>query len=99
MEYRQHDFNVLGARSGIKSFMGRLHLIRSGWYKNQILLASQLADIAGLNDPLKIHFNKLISMNNSFCRSICLTLFCLKHGRRKVSDRAVLVAAALFGFV
>jgi rhamnosyltransferase len=41
IDYRQHPNNVWGAL-GVKSYLKRWRLLRSGWYRNQIILISEL---------------------------------------------------------
>jgi rhamnosyltransferase len=54
MLYRQHTNNQFGANSGVKALLGRLSLLKSGWYRGEVnKISSLLADkIPGL--PFKI---------------------------------------------
>ena len=45
MRYRQHSNNQFGANTGVKALMGRLSLLRSGWYRHEVnKISSLLAD-------------------------------------------------------
>ena len=51
MMYRQHDFNELGANSGITASLSRLKKISDGWYRNQVIL---IGTLVGARDSLPI---------------------------------------------
>lgn len=42
MRYRQHDKNQVGANRGLAAIRHRLRLLRSGWYRSQIMLIASL---------------------------------------------------------
>jgi rhamnosyltransferase len=44
MRYRQHEDNQVGINKGWKATFRRLSLLRSGWYKEQVLLIAQLVN-------------------------------------------------------
>ena len=36
IRYRNHECNVIGANLGIKAYLKRYSMIKSGWYKEQV---------------------------------------------------------------
>lgn len=95
MKYRQHAANDTGARVALSGIKLRLRLIKNGWYVcqiNLILNFLRALDKSSLNSNVLI--NKLISIKS---RKVPLVFFLVKNGRRKISDRLVLVVMALFG--
>ena len=36
IRYRNHDFNTIGANFGIKAYLKRYSMIKSGWYREQV---------------------------------------------------------------
>jgi rhamnosyltransferase len=94
IEYRQHESNDTGARKGIESIKNRVNLIANGWYKNQVGLAIQIAQIASGSRANLSYIADLFSERDSIRRSINLMIFVLMNGRRKLSDRFVLIIAS-----
>jgi rhamnosyltransferase len=43
VDYRQHDTNVMGARSGLRAYTERLRLVTSRWHRTQAALAVAVA--------------------------------------------------------
>jgi rhamnosyltransferase len=99
IEYRQHESNDTGARKGIESIKNRVNLIANGWYKNQIGLAIQIAQIASGNHANLSYIADLYSEKDSIRRRINLMIFVLMNGRRKLSDRFVLIIAGALRWI
>lgn len=47
LDYRQHDTNVMGARTGLRAYTARLRLVTSRWHRAQAALAAATARSAG----------------------------------------------------
>ena len=43
LDYRQHDANVMGARTGLRAYTDRLRLVTSRWHRAQAALAAAIA--------------------------------------------------------
>ena len=37
MRYRRHESNVIGANSGLSAYKKRIAMVKSGWYRQQVL--------------------------------------------------------------
>lgn len=97
ISYRQHSGNDTGARFGLNAVLERVKMIYSGWYKDQIILACKLSERAGLVCVDKAYFESFICQPISLMRQMKLIAFVLKHGRRKLFDRLVIVFAICLG--
>ncbi len=42
LKYRQHDSNQFGSNAGFDAYKRRINLVRSKWYRNQVLLINNL---------------------------------------------------------
>jgi len=84
MLYRQHAQNQVGYNHGLKAFVKRLSLIKSGWYRNQILLVLKVINLSGNVD---------LTLTRSF---LILNFYQL---RRRIRDAIVLLIMAILGFV
>jgi len=98
MRYRQHGGNEIGSRGKIGSVLKRLELIRDGWYKRQIIAASRIFMLANNTSALVSNFVDLMFSSNTAGRRVRLATFFLRHGRRRVSDRIVMVISAAAGW-
>jgi rhamnosyltransferase len=101
INYRQHTHNVAGVKHGFKAKYRRIQLIRSGWYRKQIQLATHIADLAvDENDRNFARAKHLLLIEApGFWRNIKLALLVSRSGRRGILDRTVLVVSALFGYI
>jgi rhamnosyltransferase len=99
VNYRQHGGNEIGSRGGVRSLMKRLELIRNGWFSAQIGAALKLFAQAGHNDSLIRDFSQNFSKSDSVMRRAQLCWFVVLHGRRRFSDRVVLAASAVAGWI
>jgi rhamnosyltransferase len=83
--YRQHGGNQIGANSGLRSFVTRLRLLRSGWYRSEV---SKVA-AAIKNCPISSKVPKSISEGGHLP-----WWFLIRHGnsiRRRSRDRFFLL--------
>ena len=99
MNYRQHDGNDTGARSGFSSFKRRINLIANGWYKKQIEVAIEIAKKADSDNESIKKLECLLGMKKSLIQRVRLVSFVAKSGRRKFIDRVVLVLSVLFFWI
>jgi rhamnosyltransferase len=97
--YRQHFNNDTGARSGVSAILSRVNLIRSGWYKDQILMAFKIAKRAGYNSDRIIHFESQMLQSNTLQRKLKLMYLVARYGRRKTLDRFILIFAVMCGYI
>lgn len=99
MRYRQHDGNEIGSRGGLTSITRRLELVRNGWYRKQVLAAARVY-VLSHDQPSCVHrFLDVLNARDSFARRVKLGWFCAWNGRRRHSDRAVLVFASAVGWL
>lgn len=99
MRYRQHEGNEIGSRGGLASISRRLELVRNGWYRKQVLAATQIYMLAKPG-PNAIHrLRGVLGARDSVVRRAKLAWFCAWNGRRRFSDRAVLVFASAAGWL
>jgi len=99
MAYRQHRANELGARSGLSSVIRRLDKIRDGWFKGQVEAALAFSKVAGSSNEQVDVFSRIFTARPSALRRLKLATFVLRQGRRKLSDRCILVIASLAGWL
>jgi rhamnosyltransferase len=101
IDYRQHLGNEIGARVGLAAIGRRLSLIRSGWYRRQVEIASQIYRMAGGNEVTAVRicrqFVAEAPKGAGISGRVARTLLLLRHGRRRFSDRVILAVACLLG--
>ena len=56
MLYRQHDANQVGANDGVRAYIKRLKMIRSHWFRKQVLIITKLINPEKINDISKKYF-------------------------------------------
>ena len=88
--YRQHATNVIGANTGLKSYLKRVNLLKSGWYLSQVSLISDLC--GNSNKPPILQIKELTFKNLIFI------LKNMRHMRRKLTDRLVLATFFIYLF-
>ena len=101
MHYRQHGGNEIGARGGVQAITRRLALIRNGWLLRQVQAAVRLYILAGGTDHRVRQIADVLpdsACSTRLLRRFRITILIFRHSRRRLSDRLVLVAAALAGF-
>jgi rhamnosyltransferase len=99
LEYRQHDTNDTGARSSRAGLGKRLKLIRHGWYTTQLNLLATLCAAADPHSDLVSAWRRIISGRRSWSRRLAIAGFCLRGGRRSIPDNAIVILAALLGWL
>ena len=82
--YRIHNDNVVGDKYSLRGIYARLKKISNGWYLDQIYIANS---ISRLINPSIVNLKKLSSFS--------LYLLILLNGRRKISDRFILMLTFL----
>lgn len=92
MQYRQHHNNVIGANAGLRAILARLNKIRNGWYRHEVALISRV--VASINPDSNLLAFKNIVKSESLHDRFRLISYALQ-GRRKLSDRVVLVLSIL----
>lgn len=99
MRYRQHEGNEIGSRGGLGAITRRLELVRNGWYRKQVLAAAQIYVLANTGSGSVRRLLAVLRARDSFMRRVGLAWFCARNGRRRLSDRAVLVFASAAGWL
>lgn len=99
MRYRQHDGNEIGSRGGMSAITRRLDLIRSGWYRRQVFAAAEIHVLANAEANVVSRMIGTLRAQDSLARRVKVAWFCLRNGRRRFSDRAVLVFSATVGWL
>lgn len=96
MRYRQHAGNDTGARSNGAGLMKRLRLIHSGWYGVQVeTIARVCVAASGARSVGALRYLALIDSSGSpLIARLRLCTFVMLHGRRRFTDRCVLLLAA-----
>lgn len=102
MTYRQHGGNEIGALDGIPAILRRIKLIKNGWYKKQLVAASEIYILAGGQDVNCLKLADLFLQQGnqkSWRRRFVLAAAVMRHGRRRFMDRCILAIAALNGWI
>jgi rhamnosyltransferase len=97
MQYRQHSGNDTGARFSFGGVGKRLSLIASGWYGRHVCAIARICMEASPTMPVVNAWCAIARAPTSVIRSCRMAWFCVRGGRRRVLDRAIVVAAALAG--
>jgi rhamnosyltransferase len=101
LRYRQHEGNDTGARNSGAGVARRLELIRSGWYRSQVAAIVELVLRLNPYDAGASEWRRLDSPGARATLSARWSrlIFVVRHGRRRLLDRMVLVAAVLLGYL
>lgn len=99
IRYRQHETNDTGAKGSVGAVRSRLRLIANGWFKNQVQIALEIATLVVERSAELQDFEKIFIGGDSLSRRFNLARFFIVKGRRKTTDRMVLTAAALLGWL
>lgn len=99
VSYRQHPRNDTGARLSAGGVAARIARIRNGWYRAQLELIAELAAAANPADPAIRAWRSLLATSPGLRRRIDVARFCHRGGRRKRSDRAILILSAMMGWI
>lgn len=97
--YRQHERNDTGARGRLGSAVKRLGLIRKRWYRDQLAVVAQICAAAAPGNRLVRSWISILLAEPGWRRRLQMASFCLRNSRRRRRDRAVLVLAALAGWI
>jgi rhamnosyltransferase len=97
--YRQHAANDTGARSTYAGLSKRLGLIRRGWYREQLFAIANLCAKAAPCNPVVVEWWRLLGLRNGASRRLQIARFCLRGSRRRRGDSALLLIAALAGWI
>lgn len=99
VNYRQHGGNEIGSRGDIRSVTKRLELVRNGWFGAQIAAALKVFGRVDSSDRLITTFSQHFIKPDSVVRRARISWFVARHGRRRLSDRLVLAASAVAGWI
>ncbi|MGA8095631.1 MAG: glycosyltransferase [Steroidobacteraceae bacterium] len=99
MTYRQHDSNDTGARNSMRGAGKRLRLIRQGWYRSQLAIISELCAAAAPSNSTVAAWQAILRLPDGGWRRLRAARFCLRAGRRRLSDRVLLVTSCLLGWI
>jgi rhamnosyltransferase len=99
IQYRQHLSNDTGAKLSVGGMFSRLRRLANGWYGSQIAHIQRFAAAANPSDPIIHDWGRALSTHRSLERRFRVAHFCVRGGRRKVSDNAVLICSALLGWI
>ena len=99
VRYRQHDRNDTGARGSISGLRKRLALIRQGWFAKQLRAVAALCAAADPANVLVAAWRSLLLAPATWPKRLRVARFCVSGGRRSFRDNAVLVTAALAGWL
>jgi rhamnosyltransferase len=99
LRYRQHDENDTGARASLGGIVRRLSRIKNGWYSEQLRVIADICFAAAPADPVIAEWHELLARPRGLARSLGIAGFCLRGGRRRVSDKVILLSAAVVGWI
>jgi rhamnosyltransferase len=99
VRYRQHEQNDTGARSGLAGRRKRFNLIKRGWYADQLKAIAVLCARADQSNVTVAVWNSMLFGMKSWSRRLRIARFCLAGGRRRAADKAMLMLAALLGWI
>jgi rhamnosyltransferase len=99
VRYRQHEHNDTGARASVSGLTRRLSLIKSGWYRTQVEAIAEICFAAAPEEPVIAKWYSILHLPRGILRSIKIAAFCLQGGRRRRSDRMMLLIAAACGWL
>lgn len=99
IRYRQHANNDTGASGSLSAIKSRLSLIANGWYKRQIEAALEISKLTIKSKSDIKEFERIFNKSDSLSRRLLLARFFIFNGRRKATDRLVLIFAALLRWI
>jgi rhamnosyltransferase len=97
--YRQHGANDTGARYTLKGITKRFLLVQRGWYREQLWAIAQVCLAAAPMNPVIRAWHSILLQPDSWRKRMRTAGFCLSGRRRKAVDTAVMVTAALAGWI
>lgn len=99
VHYRQHDGNDTGARRSTAGVLKRLRLIRNGWYTTQLGAIARLCTAANPSNSTLSAWYSIVSAPRTLSRSLRIAKVCARGVRRSFADNAILMLAALAGWL
>ena len=99
VHYRQHGANDTGARYTLTGITKRFSLIRNGWYRGQLSAMAQLCLTAAPASTRVRTWSSILQQPDSWRRRLRIAGFCLGGGRKRSLDNAVILIAALAGWI
>jgi rhamnosyltransferase len=99
MRYRQHENNDTGARRSFSGISRRLALLKDGWYRSQVCEIADFCAAAAPGNATVAAWRGVLREPDGWSRRLAITRFCLDGGRRRTTDRAIIVLAALAGWL
>lgn len=101
LDYMQHDYNFLGAKGTLKSYIGRFGLIINGWYKRQIQMYSFIYVKLMKEKRQDSNLKKYISNFSRpyYSRVVFNTIFVLRNGRRYFLHRFYLSILSIMNLI
>lgn len=99
VRYRQHARNDTGARASISGVRKRLTLVKRGWYRTQLAAILAICVAAAPENSVIASWRSSFESPKGWRRRFRLAGFALRSGRRKPLDNAVVVFAALAGWI
>jgi rhamnosyltransferase len=99
VRYRQHQHNDTGARATIGGIARRFQLIRSGWYANQLRAIADLSFAAAPTNSTITEWRAILDCSRGLARRFRIAGFCMRGGRRRSVDNAILFGAAVMGWI
>lgn len=99
VHYRQHAGNDTGARASTSGVRKRLTLVKRGWYRTQLAAVVSVCAAAAPEKSVIAAWRTAFESRKGWRRRLRLAGFALRAGRRKRLDNAVVVFAALAGWI
>jgi hypothetical protein len=99
MRYRQHGKNDTGARTSTSGVRKRLALIKSGWYLQQLKVIAEISLAAEPDNVPVTNWIGLMDRSRGIARTWKMVAFCIRGGRRRRSDKMLLVGAVIAGWI
>jgi rhamnosyltransferase len=101
LNYRQHASNDTGARASGAGLRRRVALIREGWYRRQVDAVACLVQTVRPGDPATARWQaiRIKDQGSNWSHRASRLWFVIRHGRRRLQDRAILATAVLCGYL
>jgi rhamnosyltransferase len=99
VDYRQHEDNDTGSRFSGGGILRRIRLIRTGWYREQLVAVARMCAVAAPGDTRIAGWATLIARPVSLRRQLKVAGMSILMGRRRLTDRLVVLVASLCGWV
>lgn len=99
LRYRQHATNDTGARGTLQGVIKRLARIRDGWYGVQLRAIAAACTVAAPANMTVVTWHRRLTQPRGVRRALGLARFCAAGGRRRARDNAMVVLAAVCGWI